>query len=419
MIINLPERVLVLLIGVSSSGKSTFAGLHFKPTEIVSSDHYRAVIADDENDQRATRDAFELVHLIVEKRLKRGLLTVVDATNLKAIDRSDYLNMARRYGLPAVALVFDLPESVLVDRHRWRADRDFDESVILHQLTNLQHTQEHLLDEGFLAVHTLDSPEVINSVVMKRITQSDTHQKETGPFDIIGDVHGCYDELTELLLKLGYDSTEFTHSASRKPVFVGDLVDRGPNSVAVLTLVMRLVKEGKALCVSGNHDDKLRRYLRGNRVSLTNGLAETVAQVEEQPRAVRDQIRSFLESLPYYVRLDGGRLLVAHAGLREDLHGRSGEVVRAFCLFGATNGQTDAFGLPVRLNWAAEYTGKTVIVYGHTPIANPVWLNNTIDIDTGCAFGGRLTALRYPERELISVSAKQQYAIPSRPFLPV
>lgn len=418
MNINIPERALILLIGTSSSGKSTFARRHFAPTEIVSSDHYRAVVANDENDQTATRDAFELVHAIIRMRLKRSLLTVLDATNIKAVDRKEYVNMAGEYGVPIIAFVFNLPESVVMERHRARSDRSFPDWVLLNQLTMLRNTHNSLAVEGFQAIYTFDSQEVIDSIVMNRTTQITSHQHEKGPFDVIGDVHGCYDELVELLTKLGYNLTDLNHSSGRKLIFVGDLVDRGPNSVAVLRLVMQLIKAGLALCVIGNHDDKLRRKLRGNKVTMNNGLAETVEQLNAEPAAFRDTVRRFLENLPYYILLDGGQLLVAHAGLRQDLQGRSGDAVRSFCLFGETTGEVDAYGLPVRLNWAADYRGKTTVVYGHTPVAEAEWLNNTIDIDTGCAFGGKLTALRYPERELVSVAAKRMYAVSARPFLP-
>lgn len=418
MKITVPERALILLVGTSSSGKSTFARRHFAPTEIVSSDHYRAVVADDENDQTATRDAFELVHAIVNMRLKRSLFTVLDATNIKAAGRKEYVHMAGEYGVPVVALVFDLPEAVIMERHRARSDRSFPDWVLLNQLTTLRNTRNSLAVEGFQAVYTFDSQEVIDSIVMNRTTQMTSYQHEKGPFDIIGDVHGCYDELVELLTGLGYNLTDLKHSSGRKLIFVGDLVDRGPNSVAVLRLVMQLVKTGLALCVIGNHDDKLRRKLRGNKVTMNNGLAETVGQLTAEPPAFRDAVRRFLENLPYYILLDGGRLLVAHAGLRENLQGRTGDAVRSFCLYGETTGEIDAYGLPVRLNWAADYKGKTTVVYGHTPVAEAEWLRNTIDIDTGCAFGGKLTALRYPERELVSVAAKRVYAVASRPFLP-
>jgi protein phosphatase len=412
MEIELPRRALVLLIGVSSAGKSTFARRHFDPTQIVSSDHYRAVLTDDENDQSVTGDAFRLVRIIVEKRLQRGLLTVVDATNLKATDRREYLDLARQYGVVTIALVFRLSPSILRERHQSRTDRNFSDEVLQRQIELLPALDRNLAFEGFQAIYTFESLEEVDKTIIRQ-----TASRTDGPFDIIGDVHGCYHELLDLLARLGYDADTFQSTTGRKIVFVGDLVDRGPDSVAVLRLVMQLVEQGKALCVLGNHDDKLRRKLLGRNVAMTHGLAETIAQLDAESLIFRQQVLAFLERTPYYIRLDNKRLIVAHAGLREDLQGRSGESVRAFCLFGETTGEVDAHGLPVRINWASSYQGKAVVVHGHTPVSDPVWINNAIDIDTGCVFGGKLTALRYPERELVSVPAKETYAVAKRPFL--
>lgn len=251
-------------------------------------------------------------------------------------------------------------------------------------------------------------------------------------YDIIGDVHGCYDEARELvqLLKLreqddartagtealSKSATVQAADTSRTLVFVGDLVDRGPRTPDVLRYVMHLVTSGKGLCVRGNHDDKLLRYLEGRSVIVNNGLEDSIAQLADTSSSFRDSVRDFLASLPYYLTLNDGALIIAHAGLKKSLHNKQGEAVRAFALYGATTGKNDEYGLPVRLNWAADYNGKPVIVYGHTPVSNPQWLNNTINIDTGCVFGGRLTALRYPERELVSMPAHEEHAQPRRPL---
>ena len=100
------------------------------------------------------------------------------------------------------------------------------------------------------------------------------------------------------------------------------------------------------------------------------------------------------------------------------MQGRGSGKVRDFALYGETTGETDEFGLPVRCNWAAEYRGSAMVVYGHTPVPEPEWLNRTVNIDTGCVFGGKLTALRYPEKEFVSVPAARTYCEPARPFLP-
>lgn len=242
--------------------------------------------------------------------------------------------------------------------------------------------------------------------------------REHGPFDIIGDVHGCVDELRELLALLGYRDGGAVPPEGRKAIFLGDLVDRGPDSPGVLRLVMELVEAGLALCVPGNHDNRLLRTLRGRNTHRTHGLAETLEQLAQEPPAFIAQIEAFLASLPSHLMLDGNQLVVAHAGMPRHLQGRDTPRARDFALYGATTGETDEYGLPVRGNWAAGYRGRAMVVYGHTPVAEPTWLHRTINIDTGCVFGGRLTALRYPERELVSVPAHATYAVPRRPFLP-
>lgn len=246
-----------------------------------------------------------------------------------------------------------------------------------------------------------------------------------GHFHIIGDVHGCFDELLMLLHKLGYqvedDKKNNRYNVLPPPgcmaLFVGDLVDRGPNSPEVLRLVMDMVDQDVALCVSGNHDDKLYRKLMGRNVQVRHGLELTMAQLEKYDRAFHDRVRQFLGHLPHHIILDDGRLVIAHAGLEERLHGRHSKSVRDLCLYGPTTGELDAHGLPVRLDWAADYSGVAVVVYGHTPVQEPIWKNNTINIDTGCVFGGKLTALTYPDHILTTVEAFDTYAESVRPFL--
>src|SRR5438093_7448329 len=181
----------------------------------------------------------------------------------------------------------------------------------------------------------------------------------------------------------------------RKLIFLGDLVDRGPNTPGVLRLVMSAVASGAALCVPGNHEQKLVRALQGRNVQVTHGLAESLGQLSEQPSGFKERAVEFLDGLISHYVLDDGKLVVAHAGLRQEMQGRASGRVRDFALYGETTGETDEFGLPVRYNWAAEYRGRATVVYGHTPMPEPAWVNNTINVYTGCVFGGRLTALRY------------------------
>ncbi len=241
-------------------------------------------------------------------------------------------------------------------------------------------------------------------------------------YDLIGDVHGCYPELLLLLKALNYEvlttknSLKITPPKGRKLVFVGDLADRGPDSAAVLRLVSTACAQGVAHCVCGNHDDKLWRFLKGNKVSLVHGLDKTVAQLATASEEFKAEIRDFLEKLPTHILLDNGKLVVAHAGLKEKFHGRTGGFTWQCCLFGETLTQPKNGELPQRLNWTLGYEGKALVVYGHTPILEATWSNNTVNIDTGCCFGGKLTALRYPENETVSIAALEQYAVPNTPL---
>ena len=429
MTITIPELSLVVLVGPSGSGKSTFARRFFKPTEVLSSDHFRAVITDDENDQSVTPDAFELLHLTAAKRLAVGRLTVVDATNVQPDARKECLALARRFHVLPIAIVFDIDEAICLERNAVRPDRHIPPRVVKNHADALRRSFRRLRDEGFRAIHVLSTPEEADAATVVREPLRVNRRHDTGPFDLIGDVHGCLDELKDLLARLDYVLTEATDPdgrptfavtppEGRKAVFVGDLVDRGPDSPGVLRLIMRMVEAGTALCVRGNHDDKLLRKLRGREVNISHGLAETLTQLATEPDGFVERVKGFLDRLPTHYVLDGGRLVVAHAGLKEKLQGRVSERVRAFCLYGETTGESDEFGLPVRLNWALDYRGRATVVYGHTPTVRPEWLNRTMCIDTGCVFGGELTALRYPGSELVSVPARREYAVPKRPLLP-
>ncbi len=430
---QIPNLSLVVLIGPSGSGKSTFAREHFLPTEVLSSDYCRGLVSDDENNQAATNDAFDVLHFIAAKRLAAGRLTVVDATNVQREARQPLVKLARQYHTLPVAIVFNLPEDVCQERNRDRADRDFGRHVIRQQRSQLRRSLKGLKREGFRHIFVLESPEDVDAVTVERTPLWNDKRDVHGPFDFIGDVHGCCDELEELLAELGYEpcpadgmgpgwaNLGYTHPEGRKAVFVGDLVDRGPRIIDTLSLVRNMVATGSALCVPGNHDTKLLRKLRGNDVQITHGLAESLAEVEAVPEKEREafckELSAFLYGLVSHYVLDGGKIVVAHAGMKESMQGRGSGKVRDFALYGETTGETDEFGLPVRFPWASEYRGNAMVVYGHTPVPEPDWLNKTINIDTGCVFGGALAALRYPELEFVSVKAKQTYCEPARPFL--
>jgi protein phosphatase len=422
MEIRIPELALVVLIGPSGSGKSTLARTLFKSTEVISSDFCRGLVSDDENNQAATNDAFEVLHFIAAKRLRAGKLTVIDATNVQPEARKSLIALAREYHCLPVALVLDFPERICRERNALRTDRNFGEHVIRNQCSQLRKSLRGLEREGFRHVTVFHSPEELVGLTIQREPLWNNKKGEAGPFDILGDIHGCLDEALELISQLGYsvgnESGRYsvTHPQGRKLIFVGDLVDRGPDSPGVIRLAMDAVASGAAFCVAGNHDVKLSRALRGRDVKLTHGLAESLEQLKAETDEFKATAAEWLDRLVSHYVLDGGKLVVAHAGLREEMHGRGSGAVRQFAMYGETTGETDEYGLPVRYNWAADYRGKAMVVYGHTPVPEAEWINNTICLDTGCVFGGKLTALRYPEREIVSVPAGRMYYEPVRPL---
>ncbi|MEU6545165.1 polynucleotide kinase-phosphatase [Streptomyces sp. NPDC046859] len=414
-VLPVTDLSLVVLVGASGSGKSTFARRHFKPTEVLSSDFCRGLVADDENDQSASRDAFDVLHYIAGKRLAAGRRTVVDATSVQQDARRQLVELAKRYDVLPIAIVLDVPEEVCAERNAARTDRaDMPRRVVQRHVRELRRSLRHLEREGFRKVHVLRGAEEVEHATVVTEKRFNDLTDRTGPFDIIGDVHGCASELEALLGKLGY--VDGVHPEGRTAVFVGDLVDRGPDSPGVLRRVMGMVESGAALCVPGNHENKYGRFLKGRNVQHTHGLAETIAQMEGESEEFRAEVREFIDGLVSHYVLDGGRLVVCHAGLPERYHGRTSGRVRSHALYGDTTGETDEFGLPVRYPWAEDYRGRAAVVYGHTPVPEATWLNNTICLDTGAVFGGKLTALRWPERELVDVPAEQVWYEPAKPL---
>lgn len=418
MNLTLPELALVVLIGPSGAGKSTFARGRFRPTEVISSDACRGLISDDENNQNISAEAFELLHYLLDKRLRAGRFTVIDATNAHESARRPLLALAKEHHVMPVAVVFDLPLKLCVERSQARPDRNLPFGVLKQQHSQVRQSIRELEREGFRRVYVFDSPAAVEAATIERHPMLCDRRSERGPFDVIGDVHGCGAELRALLERLGYAGSPPVHPEGRRAIFLGDLVDRGPDVPGVLRLAMDMVAAGTALMVPGNHEMKLLRKLNGRDVKISHGLKETLEQLAAEPPEFTARLKDFLDKLvPHYV-LDGGRLVVAHAGLKLGLQGRASNTVRDFALYGETTGETDQYGLPVRYKWAEEYRGSALVVYGHTPVPEPEWLNNTLCVDTGCVYGGRLTALRYPERELVSVPAEREYCPSVRPFLP-
>lgn len=416
--IEIPEFCLVAMIGGTSSGKTSFALRHFKPTEVLSSDFFRGMVCDDENSQSVSGDAFDLLYYAANKRLNNGKLTVIDATNIQQNARKQVIDLAREQNVHAAAIVLNLPEEILQERNKARPERNFPERVIRQHCRDVKRSIKGLKREGFRFVYVINSLDQLENAEVVRTKLWNDKRDEHGPFDIIGDIHGCCDELELLLHQLGYVKTDgvFAHPDGRKAAFLGDFCDRGNRNADVLRLVMDMVRSGNAIAVPGNHDVKLLKHLRGKSIAMTHGIDKTIAELDALGDAFKSEAAEFIDSLISHYVLDDGKLVIAHAGLKQEYIGRGSARVREFCLYGETTGETDSYGLPVRLDWAADYRGRGTVVYGHIAGREVKSQNNTFCIDTGCVFGGRLTAFRYPEREIVDVDALQQYYEPVKPL---
>jgi len=414
-----PSPSLVLMVGPAGSGKTTFCRRNFPASAVVSSDDCRAAVAGEAADQTATPAAFALAHERVEDRLRRRRLAVLDATSLTPRARAVAIDLAARHHLPAVAIVLDVPTDVCVRQDAARADRRrVGRRVIDTHATALRAALETLPREGFRAVHHLRGA---RQPASRRVTLEPLpcdRSGDPGPFDIVGDVHGCLEELCRLLERLGYRRRSargpYAHPRGRRALFLGDLVDRGPSVIGTARLAMAMAAAGTALCVPGNHDADLAAILSGRKPVGPPGPGtacslDQITAAAGAGRTFRGGFPEFVASLPSHLLLDGGRLAVAHAGLRAEYIGRDSEHVRRFALFGEQSGELDRYGLPVRVNWARGYAGPTFVVYGHTPVRHPEAIGNTLNIDTGCVYGGALTSLRWPERTTVTVRAARIY----------
>ena len=416
--IEIPEFCLVAMVGGTSSGKSSFALRHFKPTEVLSSDFFRGMVCDDENCQSVSGDAFDLLYYAANKRLNNMKLTVIDATNIQQSARKQIIDLAREQNVHAAAIVLNLPEEVMQERNKARPERNFPERVIRQHARDVKRSIKGLKREGFRFVYVINSLEQLENVEIVRTKLWNDKKELHGPFDIIGDIHGCGDELEMLLGKLGYVKTGgvYSHPDGRTAAFLGDFCDRGNRNADVLRIVMDMVKNGSAIAVPGNHDVKLLKYLNGKNIAMTHGIDKTIAELDEKGEEFKNEVAEFIDSLISHYVLDDGKLVISHAGLKQEYIGRGSARVREFCLYGETTGETDSYGLPVRLDWAADYRGRADVVYGHIASVDVRSQNSTYCIDTGCVFGGKLTAMRYPEREFVEVQALQQYFEPVKPL---
>ncbi len=416
MTIEVPDFCLVMMVGGAYSGKSTMARRLFQSEEVVSWEVCRQTVAEDiEPDNSSDELAQQLLEDLVATRLQRRRLTVVDAPNLTKGQRASLKSIAKAYDAHRAAVVLETPLGICLERQKALGQNSGPAALreVRTEHAMLRQALDVVDRERFESVHRLDVEQQRSATLARRPLPCDRRHLR-GPFDIIGDVHGCALELRILLKKLGHGDP-YT-STSRRLVFLGDLTDRGPYNLFCYETVAQLVLEGRALCVRGNHDAKLLRYLERAKVTLTNGMSRTIGELEGKDDTYRESMEQFLGGLGHHYVLDEGRLVVAHGGLKETYHNRVSGRISSFCLYGDTNGQVDETGFPIRRDWDLDYRGEARVVYGHTPVTRPVWVNNTLNIDTGCVFGGGLTALRYPEMELVTVPALQTYWTPKRPL---
>lgn len=412
MELKVPETSLIVLCGTAGSGKSTFAKKNFKPTEIISSDYCRAMICDDESNMEVSREAFELFYFIIEKRMMSGRIVVADSTALSYDARHKLLKMAGRNNYHTVLIMFDIPLDVILKQNSSR-DRKVSEKVISRQYEAFIKSLKYINNEGFNEIVTLSNKNIDSFILSVRY--SGIELKDTGPFDIISDIHGCCTELEMLLIKMGYEKSNGTYinRNGRKAIFAGDIVDRGPRILDTVITVANMVLSGSAYYTPGNHCNKFYRYLCGRKVQVKHGLEMTVDEYEKLDKYQKEKLKSefinLYENAPPYIIADNGNLVIAHAGIKEDMIGHTSKKINDFVLYGDVTGKTDSEGFPERSDWAKDYCGKALIVYGHTPVDEPVFVNNTVNIDQGVSIGGSLTALRYPEGEFVQVSALGTY----------
>lgn len=405
MRLEIPDFGALVLTGSSGSGISRFARARFSPDEIFELDFFLSMTGADGADPASRQAAFDCLLQAAEKRLNNRKPVVIDAADLSKGERRRLLDFARRNNAPLTLTALNRPEAPC---RKFKGAGAFIAA---------------LKDEGFDRAYTLKSPAEADAAEIVRVPVPSDKRGLRGPFDIIGDPHGCFWELCALLQKLGWRVDPEDLSAvppeGRMAVFLGDLGDRGPESIKVFRLAMNMEQSGHALCLPGNHEHKLLRYLEGKPIRIGKGIGETIAKLKEEPPEFIERLKNFLKKQVSHYVLDEGRLVCSHAGLPERLQGRESAGVWEFCLFGSLTGEFDEYGLPVSADWTADYRGKALTCFGHYPKSNIIFYNNTIDLDAACVFGGELAALRYPEREIVKVKAAKVYKETSRPIEPV
>jgi protein phosphatase len=398
---------LVILFGPSGSGKSTFAHRHFPHTMCVSTDDCRAMISDYAGNQQVSEDAFLLFYTLIEKRMANGHATVADSTALRQVYRDRLYKMARKYQFRIVLVFFDLPFD-LCKKQDMKRECAVGDKVLEQQFKSLTKARGEIAHEKYDEIMVFQRQEEI-AAFSCYWTQPLIERADKGPFDIVGDVHGCAEQLEKLFTRLGYRQDEtkgyYFHPERRRAVFLGDIVDRGGSNLKTLDIVYRMWRSGNAYYVPGNHCNKVFRYLNGRNVNINEGMDKTVAELAAVSNQEREQWSSkfslLYASAPPYLLLDRGRLLVCHAGILPRYIGRTDHKACECCLYGPAAIASVKPQDP--LAWTSQYNAPHLLVYGHIPVAEPRWHNNTVDIDLGAGHDGSLAALRYPEKEIVQV----------------
>lgn len=423
MKITIPENSLIILVGVAGSGKSTFAKQHFSPASIVATDGCRRllyhgkvdIVVDEAPLQAYSSGAFEMFYAWIEARLKYGFYTVADSTAIIPNVRRELERIAANNKSNFIYLVFNTPLEECIERDSKRPFPVKDGVI----------KKQHKLFSDYLHYWSTQdnayvlTPELIKEGVEIEWTEPKKEselrfQLEQKLIDVFGDVHGCLAELKELLWTLGYVEGEdklFRHPAGRIFVSVGDIVDRGPDAFNALTFMKRHIEANLAIMVMGNHENKFARYLVGKNVKIGHGLKNTIDQLpaDIDKKALAEFIFSNLKPYYLYEQEDKSLLAITHAAFKDALIGLNNKETQAFCMYGPNLGP-GLDGKPIRIHWEADHKGIPV-VYGHTVTSDfrPQIVGNTYCIDTGCVFGGSLTCLRLPEKEFVSVPARQKY----------
>lgn len=441
MEVVLPYAGIVLLVGPSNSGKSTLLKNlvekeQLLSSEVVSSDDFRVLVSDiefidwkqrsnDEADslydqyQKISGEAFSLMDSLIETRCRLNKLTIVDATHLHPDDRKRYITIAKNNHVPIVAIILDVEQNILLERDEFR-DNPRGKRRIKQQYQVFKREKRFIKKEGYHATYFIHNTDEIE---LKRHSKNPIELDVAKGIDIIGDVHGCFDEMIQILEKLGYEQNHekyFIHPEGRKFLSLGDVMSRGPKSLETMQFFLRHVNQDLAYMIDSNHGWKIARWLDGRKVTLNHGdelVEEEIKQFqeqygEEQTVELKKELKKFLLNAPsHYVLTKNGvpTLVCTHAGIKDEFIGKQSYDVSDFCRYGDTDGFDDA-GKPIRKDWSIHHKASTLIIWGHDPKPKPLIINNTINIDQGVVFGGELTALRYPEKEFVSVKAKKDYS---------